>query len=406
MRDALICGGIRTPVGKYGGALRELTTEELAGLVVASLVERASIPGERVDDVILGQCYANGETPALGRLAALRAGLPVEVPGFQLDRRCGSGLQAVCLAAMEVQTGVADLVIAGGAESMSNTEFYTLDIRWGIARRPVELFDRLDRARATAGCEVRFSVPGGMLETAENIRRDYAIPREEQDRYAFESHRRALAAWDVGVFSDHVVPISAPQRKGEPVIVERDEAPRPDTNLEVLAKLQPIRAARDPDATVTAGNSCGQNDGAAACIVASPEAAAELGLEPVVSLRSWSAAGVDPRVMGLGPVPATLRALERAGITMRDVDLIELNEAFAVQVLACVEEWKLGPSDVEERVNVNGGAIALGHPVGATGARILVDLLSEIQRRDARYAVETLCIGGGQGIAAVFEKVA
>ncbi len=404
MRDALICGALRTPVGRYGGVLRDVSAEELAGLVVEAIVERYALPKDGIDDVIFGQCYPNGENPAIGRIAALRAGLPVEVPGLQLDRRCGSGLQAICLAAMEVQTGVADLVLAGGVESMSQAEFYTLRMRWGPNRGHVQLLDRLDRARVTAGCESRYPVPGGMLETAENVRRKYGIPREEQDAYALRSHRRAVAAWEEGKFQDHIVPVTVPQRRGAPIVVDRDEHPRPDTSMEALARLRPIRIDVDPEATVTAGNASGENDAAAVCIVASPQAAARYGLQPLAVLRGWAAAGVHPAYMGMGPVPATQKVLDRLGLKLSDMDLIELNEAFAVQVLAVTREWGFTESDFE-RLNVNGGGISIGHPVGATGARILADLLPEMHRRGARYALETMCIGGGQGMAAVFERV-
>jgi len=403
MREALICGGVRTPVGRIGGALRSITAEELAARVIADVVQRHALPTDAIDDVILGQCYPNGESPAIGRVAALRAGLPIEVPGFQLDRRCGSGLQAICLAAMEVQTGVSDLVLAGGVESMSNVEHYTLDMRWGT-RGHVTLFDRLDRGRVTAGCESRYPVEGGMLETAENLRREYAIPREEQDEYALRSHQRAVAAWDEGRFHDHIVAVPVPQRRGPDVVFDRDEHPRADTSLEALARLTPARLRQDPESTVTAGNASGENDAAAVCIVASPEAAARLGLEPLAVLRSWAAAGTHPARMGIGPVPAAKKALDRLGLGVKDMDLIELNEAFAAQVLAVTRAWGFARSDFD-RLNVNGSGISIGHPVGATGARILADLLPEMRRRNARYALETMCIGGGQGLAAVFERV-
>ncbi|MPZ22707.1 MAG: acetyl-CoA C-acyltransferase [Dehalococcoidia bacterium] len=403
MREALICGAVRTAVGRYGGAVRTVNAEELAGRVVAAVVERYELPEQSIDDVIFGQCYPNGEAPAMGRLAALRAGLPIEVPGFQVDRRCGSGLQSVCLAAMEVQTGVADLILAGGVESMSNTEHYTLDMRWGPTRGHVTMYDRLDRGRVTVGCESRFMVEGGMLETAENLRAQYDISREEQDEYALRSHQRAVAALDEGKFKDYIVPIPVPQKKGEDVIFDRDEHPRPGTTMETLAALKPVRAKMDADATVTAGNASGENDGAAVSIIASPEAAKRFGLKPLAVLRSWSAAGVHPAYMGIGPVPAAKKALDRLGLSLKDMDLIELNEAFASQVLAVTREWGFGAADFE-RMNVNGSGISLGHPVGATGVRILADMLAEMERRNARYALETMCIGGGQGIAAVFER--
>jgi acetyl-CoA C-acetyltransferase len=403
VRDAVICEPLRTPVGRFGGSLRDVPAQRLAATVIRALLDRTGLAADAVDDVVLGQGYPNGEAPAIGRVAALDAGLPVEVPGLQIDRRCGSGLQAVCDAAMRIQTGVADLVIAGGAESMSSVEFYTDAIRWGVKGGGVELADRLARGRVTAGGE-RHPVPGGMLETAENLRRDHGISRERQDQLALRSHQRAVAAQQAGRFVDELVPVEVPQRKGDPVMVDTDEHPRADTTLEALAKLRPVRGRQDEAATVTAGNSSGQNDGAAACIVTTPEKAAALGLRPLARLVSWAVAGVGPATMGIGPVPATARALGRAGIAMDDLDLIELNEAFAAQVLAVTDTWGL---DVigDERFNPNGSGISLGHPVGATGARILATMLRELDRREGRYALETMCIGGGQGLAAVFERV-
>jgi acetyl-CoA C-acetyltransferase len=403
MRDAVICTPLRTPVGRFGGALRDVQAEELAALVVEKVLERSGLLAEKVDDVIFGHCYPNGETPAMGRLAALHAGMPVEVPGFQLDRRCGSGLQAIMLAAMEVQTNVADVILAGGVESMSNAEFYTTSVRWGGNRGSVTLMDRLDRGRVTAGT-YRYPVEGGMLETAENLRRQYNIPRQEQDEYALRSHQRAVAAIENGKFDNEIVPVPVPQKKGEGLLFSRDEHPRSDTTLEKLASLRPVRLKQDPEATVTAGNASGENDAAACCIVTTPEKAEELGLQPLGRVVSWATAGVHPAYMGIGPVPATKKALDRAGLTLADMDLIELNEAFAAQVLACTREWGFTEKDFE-RTNVNGSGISIGHPVGATGVRIMATLLNEMERRGARYGLETMCIGGGQGIAAVIERV-
>lgn len=403
LREAVICEPLRTPVGRFGGVLASVRPETLAATVIAELVARTGIAPEDVDDVILGQAYPNGEAPAIGRVACLDAGFPIQVPGLQIDRRCGSGLQAVLDAAMRVQTGVADVVIAGGVESMSQVEHYAVGLRWGVRGGSVELIDRLDRARVTAGGATH-PVPGGMLETAENLRAEYGISREEQDRLALESHRRAVRAQSEGLFSDEIVPVEVPQRRGDPLLVDTDEHPRPDTTLEGLSALRPVRLRLDPDSTVTAGNASGQNDGAAVCLVTTPERAEQLGLRPLGRLLSWAVAGVGPERMGIGPVPATERALGRAGLALADMDLIELNEAFAAQVLAVTREWKLGAQDFE-RLNVNGSGIALGHPVGATGARILATLLREMDRRGARYGLETMCIGGGQGLAAVFERV-
>ena len=401
MPDVVICEPLRTPVGRYGGSLAGVTPAALGAAVIAELVERTGIDPLDVDDVVFGQSYPNGEAPAIGRVACLDAGLPVEVPGLQVDRRCGSGLQAVIDAAMRVQTGAADLVIAGGAESMSQAEHYAMGLRWGVKGDGAQLVDRLARGRVTAGGQ-HHPVPGGMLETAENLRRDLGIPRREQDELAATSHHRAVAAQRAGRFAEEIVPVAV-LGKGGATIVHTDEHPRADTTVEVLAGLRPILGGSDPEATVTAGNASGQNDGAAACIVASRDEAERLGLRPLGRLVSWGLAGVRPDRMGIGPVPASQVALDRAGLTLADIDLIELNEAFAAQVLAVTRAWGLAAADFE-RINVNGSGIALGHPVGATGARILATLLREMDRRGARYGLETMCIGGGQGLAAIFER--
>jgi acetyl-CoA C-acetyltransferase len=404
MDDVVICEPVRTPVGRYGGALASLSAADLASGLLAELVRRTGLREGDVDDVVLGQGYPNGESPAIGRVAALDAGLGTGVPGVQVDRRCGSGLQAVLYAAGQVASGGARLVVAGGAESMSQVEHYALGLRTGVRQGGIDLMDRLDRARETAGGR-HHPVPGGMLETAENLRREYAISREEQDELSVRSQQRAGAAHDAGRFADELVPVTVPGRRGKPdVVVDRDEHPRPDTTLEQLAALRPVRQKLDPGSTVTAGNASGQNDGAAMCVVTTRAEADRRGLRPLLALRSWAVAGVGPEVMGIGPVPAVAAALDRAGLTLDDMDLIELNEAFAAQVLACLREWKLDPTD--ERLNPNGSGISLGHPVGATGARILATLAHEMQRREARYGVETMCVGGGQGLAAVFERVA
>lgn len=404
MRDVVICEPLRTPVGRYGGMFVDVPATHLARTVIEALLERTKLDPARIDDVVFGQCYPNGEAPAIGRVAALDAGVPVTVPGLQLDRRCGSGLQAVLDAAMRVQTGVADVVLAGGVESMSRTEYYSEDIRWGPKGGDVEMHDRLARGRVTAG-GFRYPVPGGMLETAENLRRDYKVGRDEQDALAVQSHLRAVAAIESGRFADEIVPVRIAGKRGQPEqAITRDEHPRADTTLESLAKLRPVLARNDPESTVTAGNASGQNDGAAVCIVTDPATAEKLGLRPLGRLVAWASAGVEPARMGIGPVPATAKALARAGLTLKDLDLIELNEAFAAQVLACTREWKFGREDFE-RMNVNGSGISLGHPVGATGVRILATMLREMQRRGSRYALETMCIGGGQGLAAVFERV-
>jgi len=402
MREAVICSPLRTPVGRYGGVFCDVPATELAVAVISGLLERTGIDGDAVDDVIFGQCYPNGEAPAIGRVAGLDAGLPVDVPGYQLDRRCGSGLTAIVTAAMQVQTGVSDLVLAGGTESMSQAEFYGLTLRWGRNRETVALHDRLTRARVTAGGK-HHPVAGGMLETAENVRARYGISRERQDALALESHRRAVAAQTDGRFSEEIVPVPLPTCDG-PRWIDTDEHPRPDTDLEKLSAMRPVMEATIDGATVTAGNSSGQNDGASVCVVTTREQADAMGLATRARIVSWAVAGVAPELMGLGPVPATARALGRAGLTLADMDLIELNEAFAAQVLGVTDAWGLTESDFE-RVNVNGSGISLGHPVGATGGRILATLVHEMTRREARYGLETMCIGGGQGIAAVIERI-
>jgi acetyl-CoA C-acetyltransferase len=385
-------------VGRFGGVFRDVSATELASTVIGEIVARTGLRGEDVEDVVMGQCYPNGEAPAIGRVAALDAGLPVDVPGIQVDRRCGSALQAVLYGCMQVQSGAAELVLAGGAESMSQVELYSTKLRWGVRSGGAKLEDRLARSRVTAG-GIHHPVPGGMLETAENLRRQYGIGRDEQDELALRSHQLAVAAQRSGRFAEEIVAV--PVGDGA---VDKDEHPRADTTLETLGRLRPVMGGSDPAATVTAGNSSGQNDGAAICIVTHPERAATLGLTPIARLVSWAVAGVPPATMGIGPVPSTKRALERAGLTLRDIELIELNEAFAAQVLAVLREWE--PEDGLERVNVNGSGISLGHPVGATGARILTTLLHEMRRREARFGLETMCIGGGQGLAAIFERTA
>ncbi|OZC64718.1 acetyl-CoA acetyltransferase [Rhodococcus sp. 15-725-2-2b] len=402
MPDAVICEPLRTPVGRFGGQFKDISAQALAGAVIAELVTRTRISGADIDDVILGQASPNGDAPAIGRIAALDADLGIDVPGMQVDRRCGSGLQAVLQACMQVQSGGNDLVLAGGVESMSQTEFYATGMRWGVKAEAVALSDRLARARVTAGGK-NFPVPGGMIETAENLRAEFSISRADQDALAVQSHRRAVAAQNSGVFAEEIVGVSVPQRRSDPLLVTTDEHPRADTTVESLAKLKAIRASIDPESTVTAGNASGQNDGAAIAIVTTPEKAAALGLRPLARLAGWGVAGVAPRTMGIGPVPASEKALGRLGLSLDDMGIIELNEAFAAQALAVTRSWGIDPDD--PRLNPHGSGISLGHPVGATGARILATLLREMDRREVRYGLETMCIGGGQGLAAVFERI-
>ena len=402
--DIVICEPLRSPVGAFGGQFKDIAPEELGRQVVTALLERTGIDPEVVDDVIFGQCYPHMEAPAIGRVVALNSGMPVTVPGRQVDRRCGSGLQAVIDAMGAIATGGAQVVIAGGAESMSRAPFFNEDIRWGIRGGNVELKDGLVRGRLTAG-GTNYPVPGGMIETAENLRAEYSIGREEQDRLAVESHRRAAAATDSGAFAEEIVPITIPATRKQPEQqITLDEHIRPGASLESLGKLKALRAKIDENSTVTAGNASGQNDGAAATIVTTRAKAEELGLKPLVRIVSWGLAGVPPRTMGIGPVPATAAALQRAGLEIKDIDLIELNEAFAAQALACTREWGFGEADFE-RTNVNGSGISLGPPVGATGVRILPTLARAMDRRGARDGRAPMCIGGGPGRAAIVERV-
>jgi acetyl-CoA C-acetyltransferase len=397
MIRAAIVSPLRTPIGKFLGALAPLRAEALAAHIITAVVARSGIDPALIDDVVMAQSYANSEAPCIGRWAALAAGLPIEVPGCQVDRRCGGGLQAVIDAAMRVQTGAADIVLAGGVESMSNIEYYTTAMRGGARAGSVQLYDRLDRGRERSQPVERFGVISGMIETAENLAADYGIARADADAFAAESHRRAAAAWDSGKFADEVVSVSVPQPKGNPITVDRDEGIRGDTTVERLAALRPMTKG----GTVTAGNSSQQNDAAAACLVVAEHRLAELGLEPFAFLAGWAAAGCDPARMGIGPVPAVRRLFARTGIGWDDLALVEINEAFAAQVLAVFKGWEFADPS---RINVNGSGISLGHPIGATGVRIMTTMLHELRRRGGRYALETMCVGGGQGIAALFER--
>ncbi|OBA78649.1 acetyl-CoA acetyltransferase [Mycobacterium sp. 1164966.3] len=403
MREAVICEPVRTPVGRYGGMFKSQSAVDLGVAALRGLLERTGLAPDAVQDVILGHCYPSSEAPAIGRVVALDSGLPVTVPGMQVDRRCGSGLQAVIQACLQVSNGDNDLVIAGGCESMSNVAFYSTDMRWGGARSGVRIHDGLARGRTTAGGR-NYPVPGGMLETAENLRRQYGISRQEQDELAVRSHQRAVAAQKDGIFGQEIIPVTLRTKHGEE-LVDTDEHPRADTSVESLSKLKPVLLQQDPEATVTAGNASGQNDAASMCVVTTSDKADEHGLRPLVRLVSWGSAGVAPHIMGIGPVPATEVALAKAGLQLSDIDLIELNEAFAAQALAVMREWNFGAAD-HDRTNVHGSGISLGHPVGATGGRMLATLARELDRRQARYGLETMCIGGGQGLAAVFERVA
>ena len=398
MRRVAIVSPVRTAVGTFGGGLKDVSAAELASTVIKEILNRTGLEAEKIDDVILGHGYPNGENPAIGRLAGLKADIPIEVPGYQLDRRCSSGLQAILNASMMVQTDNADVVIAGGVESMSNAEFYVNESRWGARFGSVQFHDRLERARVTIAPEARFGpIPGGMVETAENLAKKYEISREEQDEYAIRSHQRASEAMESGKFDKEIVSVSVPQRRGDPIDFITDENPRPGTNMESLARLRPVMK----DGSVTAGNASSQNDAASVCMVVAEDKLEELGLEPMGYLKGWAVTGCHPAYMGIGPVPSVNKLMGKLGLTLDDMDLIELNEAFASQVLAVLREWKLPNEDI---LNVNGSGISLGHPIAATGARILTTLLHEMERRDVQFGLETMCVGGGQGVAAIFER--
>jgi acetyl-CoA C-acetyltransferase len=397
MQRAAIVSPLRTPVGAFGGALRSVPVEEMGAAVVRELLQRTRIDPARIEDVVFAQSYPNGEAPCVGRWIALQAGLPIAAPGLQLDRRCGGGLQAIATAAMMVQSGAAEVVVAGGVESMSNVEYYTTDMRWGARAGTVKLHDRLERGRERSQPLERFGAISGMIETAENLARQFQIPREDADVFAARSHQCAAKAWQEDKFADEIVPLSVPQRKGAPLTVTRDEGVRPDATAATLGQLRPIMK----DGTVTAGNASQQNDAAAACLVVAEDRSKELRLEPFGYLVGWTAVGCEPATMGIGPVPAVRKLFGKLNLTLDQMDLIEINEAFACQVLAVMKELRWADLD---RLNVNGSGISLGHPIAATGARIMTTLLHELKRRKGRYGLETMCIGGGQGMAAVFER--
>ncbi len=401
MNDVYIVAALRTPVGRYAGALREVRPDDLAAHVLRELVQRSGIDPADVADVYLGCANQAGEDNRnVARMAVLLAGLPVSVPGVTVNRLCGSGLEAVNQAARAAQAGDGDLFIAGGVESMSRAPFVFAKSSVAFDRTPPQVYDTTIGWRFT---NPRLEALGHTLslgETAEVVAERYSISREEQDRFAVQSQQRAAAAIAEGRFNAEIVPVPVPsaRRNQPPTLVALDEHPRPETTLEALAQLRPAFKA---NGTVTAGNSSGINDGAAALLLATPSAIKRYELTPIARIVSMATAGVEPQTMGLGPIPATRRALERAGLRVDDLDLIELNEAFASQAIACIRDLHLDP----ERVNVNGGAIALGHPLGASGARILTTLVHELRRRAGRYGLATMCIGVGQGIATVIEAV-
>jgi 3-oxoadipyl-CoA thiolase len=396
--DPVIIDALRTPIGRYGGVISSVRPDDLAARVIRAAVDRNEIDPAAVDEVYMGCANQAGEDNRnVARMAALLAGLPVEVPAATVNRLCASGLEAVVHGARQIRVGDADLVLTGGVESMSRAPLAALKPERAFARGNVELVDTTIGWRfVNPRLAERYSTES-MGETGENVAERYGVSRQDQDAFALESHRRAVAAADAGRLDDEIVMVEAPQPKGDPVTIHSDEGPRPDTSLERLAALRPV--FRD-GGTVTAGNSSQLNDGAACVVLASEEKAAELGREPLARIVSSAAAGVDPAYMGIGPVPSTRKALDRAGLTARDIDLVELNEAFASQVLASMRELGFD----HERLNVNGGAIAIGHPLGCSGARLIGTLAWELGRRGGRYGVATMCIGVGQGMAAVVER--
>ncbi len=398
MRRAAIITALRTPFGRHGGALASVRPDDLAAHVIRTVVDRSGIDPVLIDDVYLGATNQAGEDNRnVARMAALLAGLPETVPGATVNRLCASGLEAVNIAARLIEAGHGDVFIAGGVESMSRAP-YVLSKADSAYGRTQTIEDTSIGWRFVNPKLSALYHPYSMGETAENVARRHGISREDQDAFALRSQRRWAAAHEAGRFADELVPVQIPQRRGDPVVVDTDEHPRPDTSLETLAKLRPVFAS-DEKGTVTAGNSSGINDGAAALLVVEAERARSLGLEPLAYVGASASAGVDPAFMGMGPVPAVRRALDRAGLSTRDIDLFEINEAFAAQSVACARELSLD----EDRLNVNGGAIAIGHPLGASGARLAATLAHEMRRRGADRGVAALCVGVGQGLATVLE---
>jgi len=399
VREAWIVSAVRTPIGRYGGALARVRPDDLAATVIRAAVERSRVEPDAIDDVIMGCANQAGEDNRnVARMAALLAGLPVEIGGQTVNRLCGSGLQAINSAAHAIMAGDGDAFVAGGVESMTRAPYVMAKAEAAFDRGPREVYDTTLGWRFTNPRLAEMHHPYSMGETGENVAERCGVSRAEQDEFALRSHQRAVAAFEEGRFATQIVPISVPQPKGEPVVVERDEHPRPDTSMEALARLRP--AFRE-GGTVTAGNSSGINDGASATVIVEAETARRLGLRPMARIVATAVAGVDPQVMGLGPIPATRKALARAGLEVGDLDLVELNEAFASQSIVCIRELDLDP----EKVNVNGGAIAIGHPLGASGARLITMLAHELDRRKGHYGLATMCIGVGQGIATIIERL-
>ena len=392
MTEVVIVAAVRTPIGSFGGSLKDISAVDLGSLVIKNAIERAGLEPEQVDEVIMGNVLGAGLGQNVARQMSVHAGVPVTVPAFTINKVCGSGLKAVQLAVQAVLCGDAEVVVAGGAENMSQAPYILPNQRWGSRMGNATVVDTMLRDGLTDGFEDYH-----MGITAENVAEQYGITREDQDSFALQSQKRAVAAVEAGRFKEEIIPVEIPQRRGEPLVFDTDEFPRKDVSLEGLSKLRP---AFQKDGSVTAGNSSGINDGAAAVVVMSAEKAKELGITALATIKSYASAGLDPKVMGCGPIYASRKALEKAGLTVADLDLVESNEAFAAQACAVAKELNL---DLE-KVNVNGGAISLGHPIGASGCRILVTLLHEMQKRDAKRGLATLCIGGGMGTALIVER--
>lgn len=412
MKEVVIVAGVRTPVGRYMGSLKDMQPYDLAAIVIGEVVRRAGIQPELVDQVVMGQSYQNGEYVNIARMGLLKAGWPENIPGLTLDSRCCTGLDVVRYACAMIVSEQAEIIVAGGSESMSNAEFYLPgSIKWGLGGNKgapkghgdlsiwgIPLYDRIQRARVMSQPEERYGVLPTMMSWAETAAKEHAITREQCDQWSVESHRKACAAITDGKFLEEIVPVKVPQGRGEPVIVDRDENPRPDTNLEALSHLRPVLGG-----VCTAGNSSTENDGAAAVLVTSASKAAELGLKPLAIVKSCVSVGDDPRRAYKTVPRAVAKALRLANLTLEQIDLIEIQEAFAAQVLADLEEMGIGPS-AYSNVNVNGSGISLGHPIACTGTRVLVSLLHEMKRRGASYGLESICGGGGLGIAAVIQR--
>ena len=399
MREVVIVDAVRTPFGRYNGALKDVRPDDLAAIVIKALIERnPTVPVEEIEDVVLGNANQAGEDNRnVARMAALLAGLPERVGGTTINRLCGSGLDAVVYAARGILAGEGDIYIAGGTESMTRAPYVMAKPEMGYARGNKELFDTTIGWRFTNEKLAEMYGADSMPETAENVAQQFGVSRQDQDKFAYDSQMKAKAAIEANKFSDEIVPVMYEDRRGNTITVDKDEHPRPDTTLEILGKLRPIF----PNGTVTAGNASGVNDGASALLLMSASKAKELGVKPLAKYKTSAVSGLEPRIMGLGPIYATRKVIERAGINLDDIDLIELNEAFASQAIECIRQLELPP----EKVNVNGGAIAFGHPLGASGAKILTGLIHEMKRRDASYGLATMCIGVGQGIATIVEKV-